>query len=267
MREIVDLREIQKIQIDILRHFDKVCDKYSLNYYLSNGTLLGAVKYKKFIPWDDDIDILMPREDYQKLMSIDEIDTQRYHLMSQEREPDWKVTFSKLCDMRTLKKESSVDFGMDFGLEIDIFPLDAWSEGKSQAVRCGLLRRGLSASLKTNFCTPKTGYQKLILYLIWKVSRFLGSAFFRKQIMKEIEKGKKIRNPEYMGSIAWSLYGKKELIPAHVFEKKISLEFEGELYPAPEGYDRYLRSLYGDYQKDLPENKQITHHFYKVYMR
>lgn len=161
MNEITDLREIQQVELGVLRHLDQVCRENGLHFFLSNGTLLGAVKYEGFIPWDDDIDVFMPRCDYDRLMRLSGADSGPYRLLSQERTPGWRLPFAKLCDLSTCKQETCADFGADIGLDVDIFPLDAWSGGAAQARRCGLWRRGVSASIESRFLSPRTGLSGL----------------------------------------------------------------------------------------------------------
>lgn len=91
MNEITDLREIQQVELGVLRHLDQVCRENGLHFFLSNGTLLGAVKYEGFIPWDDDIDVFMPRCDYDRLMRLSGADSGPYRLLSQERTPGWRL--------------------------------------------------------------------------------------------------------------------------------------------------------------------------------
>ena len=91
MTEITDLYEIQRLELGILRHLSGICRENGLHFFLSNGTLLGAVKYGAFIPWDDDIDIFMPRADYDRLMSLPGADAGPYRLLSQERTPGWRM--------------------------------------------------------------------------------------------------------------------------------------------------------------------------------
>lgn len=267
MTEITDLNQIKQIETEILRRFSTVCSQNGLRFFLSNGTLLGAVKYGGFIPWDDDIDVFMPRADYERLMQVDEIDEGPFRLMSRERVPAWRLPFAKLCDRRTVKREGSADFGAEYGLEIDIFPLDVWSGGKGQAFRCGLWRRGLSAAVKERFETPKSGWRRAVLYGIWRLSRALGVPFFLRMINREVSRGRKLPKPAYLGSVAWSLYGMREYIPAECFDETVTVSFEGGDYPAPAGYDAYLRSMYGDYRLDPPPEKQVTHHFFRVWKK
>lgn len=265
MREISDIQELQEIELGILRHIHSVCNQQGLSFYLSNGTLLGAVKYQGFIPWDDDIDLLMPRTDYEKLMHSELIANDRYQLCARERNARWRLPFAKLCDTRTRLYEGNADFGIPYGVGIDIFPLDAWSGGKAQALRCSVWRRGLSASVKARFATPKKGVSRGILWCIWVTARLFGSEFFLRKIDHELQKGRIAHTPDFVGSVAWPLYGKKEVIPVNVFSGNVFLKFEGEFYPVPRGYDVYLRRLYGKYEEDPPTEKQRTHHSFRAY--
>lgn len=101
MREL-SLDELREVELDILKTFHNFCEENKIKYYLSNGTLLGAVKYRGFIPWDDDIDVFVPREDYDRLISIFK-DSEKYHLFAFERNERYRYLFAKLCDMATLK--------------------------------------------------------------------------------------------------------------------------------------------------------------------
>lgn len=271
MRQIEDVCEIQEVLFEILKFFKKVCQENELTFYLSNGTLLGAVKYKKFIPWDDDIDIFMPREDYDKLMQLKDINSDIYELLSKEKNSSWKMPYAKLKDKRTFLKETSADFGVENGIAIDIFPLDNWKGNQRKAIfqakYCGFLRRCLSASIEERFSSPQKGIKRCILYLIWRYSRFRGADIFYNKIVKEIRKGNIKKSTEFKGSVAWSLYGDKEVIPAHVFDEVIEVMFCGELFPAPSGYDGYLRNLYGDYFKEPPKEKQKSHHDIMVWWK
>ena len=105
MKELT-LQELKRIEFEILEKFDAFCKENNIRYFLAFGTLLGAIRYKKFIPWDDDIDILVPREDYDKMLRIFK-DDERYRPLSFEKNSDF-LFLAKLCDMTTRKEETSL---------------------------------------------------------------------------------------------------------------------------------------------------------------
>ena len=133
MKELT-LQEIKSVELEILSMFDEFCKKNSIKYFISNGTLLGAVKYKGFIPWDDDVDLLIPREDYNRLLKLFK-DSDRYRIFAIEKDKNYRYPFAKLCDMTTRKDEFGYDNGLELGVDIDIFPLDYWDNDLENAKR------------------------------------------------------------------------------------------------------------------------------------
>ena len=131
MKELT-LQELKDIEFDILKKFDAFCKENNIRYFLAYGTLLGAIRYKKFIPWDDDVDLLIPREDYNRMISLFR-DDERYRLFAFEKDPNYRYPFAKLCDMTTRKDESGYDNGVMLGVDIDLFPLDAWDDDLEKA--------------------------------------------------------------------------------------------------------------------------------------
>ena len=261
MHKELSLQEIKEITFDILKYFNTFCQDNSLKYYLSNGTLLGAVKYGGFIPWDDDIDVLMPREDYESFISMFK-DTDEFTLYTHEKNKNYKFPYAKLCALKTLKVETNIDSGVDLGVDIDIFPLDICSAHILNAYvqkKLTLYQRGciLSKFISTK---GKSIFKRVIVNLC----KLIGYEFVHKRL-KKIAMRETISGGEYMGNLMWPIYGKKEIIPEKVFENTIEIEFEGEKFPAPIGYDIYLRSLYGSYENDPPAEKQKTHHSYTAY--
>lgn len=261
MHKELSLQEIKTISFDILKHFNAFCQKNSLSFYLSNGTLLGAVKYGGFIPWDDDIDVLMPRKDYEKFVSLFK-DNDKFTLYTHERNKKYKFPYAKLCAQKTLKVETNIDSGIDLGVDIDIFPLDTCSAhilSNYVQKKLAIYQRGCILS-KFNSTNNKSIFKRVII----KMCKLMGFEFFYKRL-KNIVKQETNVDGQYMGCLMWPIYGKKEIIPREVFGNTIEIEFEGEKFPAPIGYDSYLRSLYGSYEKDPPIEKQKTHHSYTAY--
>lgn len=265
MKELT-LQELKKIEFDILKMFDAFCKENNIKYYLSHGTLLGAIRYKKFIPWDDDVDLLIPREDYNRMLSLFK-DTERYQLFAFEKNKKYRFPFAKLCDMTTQKVEIGLDNGVELGVDIDLFPLDVWNDDLEKArkevryIKRNMMYLGLTKADKV--IEPNTS-KRLIKCVLRVLCKMAGSAHFIKKIHKTIQYDS-LDGKRYIGCKAWCVYGEKGIIPAEVFADTVDIEFEGQMFPAPIGWDTYLTCLYGDYLPEPPKEKQKTHHGFKAY--
>ncbi len=270
MQEITDVKEIQSILLDALRYFKDICKKNNLRYFLSNGTLIGAVKYKTFVPWDDDVDILMPREDYDKLLSLTNIDNGRYKLISPKTTPNWRSTYAKLTDTTTVLEEVGFDLGLEIGISIDIFPIDKWCyckcRAKWQAFYCDLLKRFLIFANAEYFQTDKNGIKRFVLKSMYNFGKAIGSERLQNKIIKKAEKSKKYKD-KYVGCVIWTCHSTTEVLPKEVFEKEEYATFCGDEYPIPTGYKQYLSNLYGNWQEELPLEKQKSNHNIKAWWK
>lgn len=265
MKEL-SLQELKEIEFDMLKVFDVFCKNNNIKYYLSHGTLLGAIRYKKFIPWDDDIDLLLPREDYDRMISLFE-DSEQYHLFAFEKNPEYRYPFAKLCDMTTRKEEFGYDNGVELGVDIDLFPLDVWENDPKKAAReVKTIRKNMYCLDLTKLKKPdsKNKLKRTAKGILMACCKTFGSGHFIEKITKA-----GIRcNPDekkYLGCKVWCVYGEKGIIPSEVFSDTVEIEFEGQMFPAPIGYDTYLTCLYGDYLPEPPKEKQRTHHSFKAY--
>ncbi len=265
MKEL-SLQEIKEIEFNLLKMFHSFCEENNIRYFLTYGTLLGAIRYKGFIPWDDDVDVLVPREDYNRLLSLFR-DSEQYRLFAFEKDEEFPFPFAKLCDMSTRKEETNINNGVALGLDIDIFPLDAWDNDLEQAkrevkhIRKSMFRLGLTKLDKPDSVNPAKRAVKGIAMFFCKMR---GSKHYIKKIMKESVKAEQ-KGSAYAGSKAWCVYGQRDIMPAEVFAQAVEIEFEGGKFPAPVGYDAYLTSLYGDYLPEPPEEKRKTHHSFSAY--
>lgn len=261
MREL-SLEEIRQTEFRLLEYFRDFCQENQIRFFLSNGTLLGSVKYGGFIPWDDDIDVLVPRADYDRLLRIFR-DTEKYRLFSVEREPDYLFPFAKLCDGHTLKIEDNVDNGVQLGVDIDIFPLDSWAQklprAKREVRRIRRRMRLLDWSKTVTETDPlKKALKKGAVCLCGKQG---GSA-----CVKKIQRvGAKHSGNSFLGCKVWPIYGYREILPAELFCDSVTVRFQGKDFPAPIGYEQYLRRLYGDYHRELPPEEQKTHHHFSAF--
>lgn len=265
MKEL-SLQELKVIEFEMLKMFDGFCQENNIRYYLSHGTLLGAIRYGKFIPWDDDVDLLVPREDYNRMIEIFQ-DSEKYRLFAFEKDERYRFPFAKLCDMTTLKVEHGYDNGLNLGVDIDLFPLDEWNnnlkKAKNEVRKINLYMTGLSLSKIVNLDSVNS-VRHLVKRIAIVICKIIGSRFFIRNIIKLSCKDNSTKC-KYVGCKAWCVYGAKGIIPSEAFDEMIEIEFEGEMFPAPVGYDAYLRCLYGDYMPEPPKEKQKTHHIFAAY--
>ena len=265
MKEL-SLQEIKAVELDILKIFHAFCVENNIRYFISHGTLLGALRYKGFIPWDDDLDVLVPREDYDRLMATFK-DSERYRLFSYERNQAFRFPYAKLCDMTTRKVEGEADNGVELGLDIDVFPLDHWDDDLEKArqevkrQKQNRFRLGLAKLNKPDSHHPVKRFVKRIAMALCKLR---GSTYYVEKIIREANKPEQ-KGSRYMGGKCWNVYNERDILPAEVFAEAIELEFEGEKFFAPVGYDTFLTSLYGDYMPEPPVEKRKTHHTFTAY--
>lgn len=270
MRVIDQIRDIHNLLYDALCYLDDFLSKNKLKYFLSNGTLLGAAKYGDFIPWDDDVDVFMPREDYDKLMQMQEINNGTYRLLCVEQIPAWRMPYAKLSCEKTVLKEGEYDFGVPFGIAIDIFPIDNWSSNsciaKLQSFRSDCLKRLLVFSIGGDFHTDKTGIKRLILKSMWTVGKQIGYEKLQKALLKDAESdnGKQSR---YAGCRAWTSHLSGEVFPTAYFAQTGFLAFRDRQFPVIQNYEAYLTGLYGDWRKELPPDQQRSNHEIKVWYK
>ena len=265
MKEL-SLPELKEIELEILKAFHAFCVEHDLRYYLAYGTLLGAIRYKGFIPWDDDVDVLMPREDYNRFLELYK-DSDRYRLLAFEKDPAVLFPYAKICDMTTRKEESDYCSKVPLGVDIDIFPLDYWDDDLQEAKRevkrisRSMFCLGLAKLRKPDSLHPVKRFAKGLL-MRW--CRLRGGAYYVRKILREAVKDEQ-RGSRYMGTKTWCVYGERNIVPAEAFSDGIEIAFEDGTFFAPVGYDAYLTCLYGDYLPEPPKEKQKTHHSFKAY--
>ena len=241
MKELT-LQELKDIEFEILKYFDSFCKENNIRYYLAFGTLLGSIRYKKFIPWDDDVDVLVPREDYERLLTLFR-DNDKYHLYAFEKDQKFHFPFAKLCDMTTRKEEQVyTKQSVALGVDIDVFPLDHFDNDLGKAKKeskriknymLWLQRTKLDKPISNN---PIKYFVKKILMFFCKM---LGGGYYVKKIIRECKKSKQAGS-QYVGAKAWCIWGERGIIPADAFSSTVEVEFEGQMFPAPAGYDTYL---------------------------
>lgn len=260
------LRKIQFALVQALSEVDRICTKHNIKYFLGGGTLLGAVRHHGFIPWDDDIDIMMLRPDYDKFCEAIKAEiSEDYYFQSIETDPDYHSVFSKLRLNETLFiTEFSSNFsGMHQGLFIDIFVHDATANIKMfQKIHIYLTLMARSLVFHKWESTPMHFYGKLKLlckFATW----YKNNKSFEK--LEKIQKNiicfynrRTNRKFLYDGTGEHLRHG---AFPADLLSEEIRVEFEGRLFPIPARYHEYLIFSYGDdYLMLPPEQKRRPGH-------
>lgn len=258
--------EIHACLLDILKVVDNFCRENGLRYSMAYGTLIGAVRHRGFIPWDDDIDILMPRPDFDRFVAtFGKEPGSRYRCLynTVNAEENFIHFFAKVHDTRTVSLQSKfVEYR--FGLNIDVFPVDGKPD--DVAVQHKMEKRLSSWSHRLNICGTKFNLLDFHQPLYSKIEAHLfGPEYWAKKcdaLMRSYDFGK----CRLAGSVSVTYNGLKEIFERKMFENYTELEFEGCRFKAFSDWDKFLVQQYGDYMQLPPENKR-RHHGIVAYVK
>ncbi|WP_308687994.1 MULTISPECIES: LicD family protein [Bacteria] len=263
MRKL-NIEEAKKLELDILDFIDSFCKEHGINYCINYGTLIGAIRHKGFIPWDDDIDLSMTRENYEKFIQLFSEKQSRYKLLSLETDDQYFNNFIKIVDPTTKIIDTRNTKTYDSGVFIDIFPMDTFNDTKVVDI-CYKLEsfKLLSFSKHKNIVYGDSKLKDLIRTLFWLLLRPVSPRFFANQIEKQIQKYR-VENGKYIAFIP-SKAKKKEIFPRDMFDELIETPFEHLVLPAPKHFDTVLKQFYDDYMTVPPKEKQIYIHEFEAY--
>lgn len=273
--EKISFREAQLGAREILRFIDKICKQQGFSYFLMYGSLLGAIRDKGIIPWDDDIDVIMPRPDYDKFIRYcekNECELRPFKLFENSLNPKYPHPIARMSDMRyKVDFDNEKDYGI--GLFVDIYPLDGVGNNLQEAIT--LTRKSkriaslcfLTSRKKFGVDNTASRFKMLIKFPAYIWANLLGNRYY-------INKSKRYCTShtyecsKYVACVAQPEGGKKNE-NKNVFEKVLfepmEAEFEGDMYRIPTGYDKILTMIYGDYMTPLPERERKLHHTYDTY--
>ena len=259
MKELT-LNERQQVSFEILLDFDRICKKYHIKYYLAYGTLLGAVRHKNFIPWDNDLDVMVPAEQIEELL-FHLKEESRYRLIDFYKDKNWVWHFSKLVDDRTIDIDNDPDSceskQTTRGQAIDIYSLIRTNDPNGSSVK--KMRRFLGyvyVLFKYNHGYFNNSLSKRVFCFL--ISLFGRDILFYKKLIHKIE------TQSSFGDLCLVLSPKLFFYDYSDFSDSIFLDFNGSSFPAPAGYDHVLKEIYGDYMTLPPVNERVTHESYRT---
>lgn len=274
-RQPMQMEDIQRVSLEILKYVTEICERNNFRYCLAYGTLIGAIRHKGYIPWDDDVDILMPRPDYERFLewtSAHKDEMGVYEIFNRQTNKDYIYAITRVSDSRyEIYKTDETNCGM--GIFIDVYPYDGLGNDKEQALeklkqtRCfcdiivDMTRKDQSIPKQLNW------KGRLALRFRRLRNKLRGIDYFHNKL-NDLRAGNEFDKSEFVGPLMW-YFAKphKVLFERSIFDKLIKVPFEdGEFY-VPAEYDKMLTQEYGDYMTPPPVENQVYRHHYKAYKK
>jgi len=261
------LGELREVQLGILSQLDRLCRAKGLTYYLAFGTLLGAVRHGGYIPWDDDIDVMMPREDYRRLVQVF-ASTAGPHLFlgSAQTQADWPLAYAKVSDRRTQLWEPFEE-PVALGVNIDVFPLDRLPSSPRALRAQTMVLRLLRWALELRYISAERGRA-------WHhpLAISIGKPILRRVPMRVLVRALERTAASAGGPRPDDLVGVRVgytdwSIPRSCLDPAGDVVFEGQRFPAPRDPDRVLTAVYGDYRTLPPEDQRVSEHAFTAAWR
>ena len=253
----IDRQEYRKIMLNVMSEIDRVCTKYNITYTIGGGTLLGAIRHKGFIPWDDDIDIFLERNDYEKLIALLKNSDCKWLSIVDDTTPGYYYPFAKAVDNRTVvKMESSV---IQHGIWVDIFPMENVPDTKMARIlflKFCKMYRAILLSMTTDFSTQKTCGKTVLKSVLSLFARLVGRSNIYTIAKKYMQKHNNVQHK--CECITWSPYG-TEYIEKELMQNITEYIFEDRKFKGISNYDILLKRAFGDYLQLPPENKRRSH--------
>ena len=258
-----DLKKIQAKSLEILLYFKEICDKHSLLFYFCGGCCIGTLRNQGFIPWDDDVDVFMPRDDYEKLKVVwkEEADPEKYTCVTTDRDNYSRMLFATYNDNHTtFIKQRQVDVDTNHGFRVEVLPLDGCPDSRfkrrMQMMWALLYSMFISGEAPTSKGLALRIIGNILLVLFsTKGLRYRAWRFCEKRMSRF-----KWQDCSRVTELCARFVYMGNEYPREAFDSAVYKEFEGHMMPIPVGYDAYLTMAFGDYMTPPPPEKQVAKH-------
>ena len=265
------MNDLQKKELELFKAFVGVCEKHHLQYFLVGGSALGAIRHKGFIPWDDDIDVGMPRKDYDEFIKLQqEFADTPYFIQTFKSDPCYIYNYGKLRDSSTTFIENTFkNHRINHGVWIDIFPIDGFSKEikprehfkkKINHIWWQVYLSYLPALRRK--VKKETWFKDILLNIVAGLFYVFDIAHYRNKYVERLAR----KIPLEESVMAGNYFGfnmKREAMDSNLFKEFIKVPFEDTEAYVLKDYDTYLRNLYGEYMTPPPAEKQVGHHYNK----
>lgn len=271
MRKI-SVDEVKQIELALLKYTKEICEKNNIEYFLGYGTLLGAVRHKGFIPWDDDVDVVLLREEYNKLIRAVEEDNHEYIKVFHMGNSDCYLgPYAMIVDTRTFLKHDKVKKELidDLGVYIDVFPLDKGGDIHhiERLVKKSYQYKAMNNLTMVTAFDGDSKLKILLKQLVAPLANIVGHKKWCQKIERLAEEMKtEVEQEQYAADLMWEPR-MNWVIPLKAYENSIMLPFEDDCFNAPADYELVLRTGYGDYMQLPPVEERITGHYYDYYWK
>lgn len=259
---MMTLKDVQEVSLVLLKEFHKFCVEHNLRYSLTYGTLIGAVRHQGFIPWDDDVDVMMPRPDYDRFVKLYK-DDDRFACLAPEKRNSL-FAYARLVDLqRTFVRPGAPWSNVETGIWIDIFPIDGVEDNKEKFLE--MVKRTYPIWRRTVLARQAMGTLSFKKSLMWNLKRLIKIVLYRnkhsKYFNKQMEVCKRFNYDDclHVSNLTHMLYASRSYFPKEMFENYIDIQFDNNKFKCIKDYHEFLKMIYGDYMTLPPEEKRKGH--------